>query len=350
MIFFNVLNQPELMKHVKGILGIALIIFLSFNISKTQDLHYTQFYNSPLNISAANTGLFNGDQRLNFSIRDQGRSVPVPWFTLSGAFDKKFYPKYSEKYFFSGGLNFNYDQQGDARLNLSNLNLSLSYSRVINKNNILTIGVLGGFSTRGFDTETNTWDMQWVGDRVDLNLSSGENFDNNRVSFLETGAGLNYRWQKDTRTKVDIGGAVFHILEPEANFQQGDQTKLPMRIDINAVANIQVFKSLDIQLHGLQQFQNVYEELVFGGLVKIYVNQQRGKETEVHIGASYRTSKFLAPTLAFRYKDFYVGASYDMDMTPFNLNQSNLGGPEVHVRYIITNVKPLKLFKVCPIF
>ena len=63
-------------------------------------------------------GIFNGDKRFVGSVRDQWRSVPVPWFTFSASYDQKIYGN-SENGFFGFGLLFNYDRQGDSRLNLS---------------------------------------------------------------------------------------------------------------------------------------------------------------------------------------------------------------------------------------
>lgn len=325
-------------------------IFLSFSSLKSQDLHYSQFYNSALNYNPANTGIFNGDKRVMLSVRDQAGSVPVPWFTFSGSYDFKMYPKRSEKYFLGVGFNYNYDKQGDSQLNLNNINASISYSRVLNEQHIVTVGALVGYASRGFDQSTLTWDMQWTGSDVNRSLPSLENFNADRISFVETGLGLNYRYQRSSRTKLDIGGGLYHVAEPKTAFYSNDDTKLPMRLDLNAVANIKIIDEIDIQLHVLNQQQNVYDETLFGGLAKFYLNQKRGKETEFHVGASYRTSKYLIPTIAIRYKRMYVGASYDIDMSTFNDDHNGLGGPEFHFQYIMTNVKPLKLFKACPIF
>ena len=325
-------------------------LFFGINQINSQDLHYSQFYNSPLNVNPANAGIFNGDLRFNLSVRDQWRSVPIPWFTMSAAVDKKFLGKNSEKGFFSMGMNYNYDRQGSSNINLNNLNLAGSYSRIINKNNVITGGLLVGYSLRGFNRTNLTWDKQWDGDRPDFTINSGEDFDMERVGFVETGAGLNYRWQRSSRTNVDVGIAGFHLVEPVTSFYEADNVKLPMRLSLNAVANVKLIDELDVQLHILSQQQGAYEELVYGGLAKIYLNQKRGKELQFHLGASYRTTKFLVPTAAVQFSNLYLGLSYDIDMTEFSQRHDNRGGPEVHLRYIITNVKPLKHFKICPIF
>jgi type IX secretion system PorP/SprF family membrane protein len=336
----------------KIIYSIAILIGISFTSSHAQDLHYSQFYNSPLNINPALTGVFNGDHRFQVSVRDQWRFVPVPWFTFSGSYDRKIYPKVSQKHFWGIGANVNHDRQGDSKLNLTSINVSGSYNYILNKNNILTGGLLVGFASRGFNTDDLTWDKQWDGLAFNPNLGSGENFDLQRFSFIETGAGVNYRYQKTERTKLDLGVGVYHILEPKTNFYDNDSQNLPRHFTFNGVASIKIIDALDIQLHGLHQIQDQYNETVFGGLGKIYINSKRGKELELHLGVGYRTAKSLIPTLAIAYqKIYYASLSYDSDTNDFNdITKSSKGGPELHFNYIITNVKPLQDLKVCPIY
>jgi len=316
-----------------------------------QDLHYSQFYNAPQVANPALTGIFNGDERYIGNLRDQWRWVPVPWFTMGGAYDRKFYPKKSDNHFFSGGANFFHDRQGDSRLNLSTLNISGSYSHILNPQNILTGGLALGFSTRGFSTSDLTWDKQWDGATFDPNLSSGENFNTERIYFLETGLGLNYRYQRSKRTKVDIGAGVFHLVEPSAGFYDNEDQKLPMNINLTGIASFYIIDPLDIQLHALHQIQGEYRETILGGLAKLYVSQKRGKETQLHFGLGYRTSGSLIPTIAIEYTQYYLGVNFDVDGTDFNnIENSRKGALEAHFRYTITHVKPLKEFKVCPIY
>ncbi len=331
-----------------------LFAFLIFTILKIngQDMHYSQFYNTPQNINPALTGLFNGDHRFTASMRDQWRFVPVPWFTFSGAYDRKLYVLKGEKHFLGAGAIFNHDRQGDGKLNLTSLSVNAAYHRLLTPNHIVSGGLVLGFASRGFDSQSFTWDHQWNGDAFIASLGSGEGFDNfERVSFLESGAGFNYRYQKSSRTFADIGIGALHLIKPNTAFYGTAVSKLPSRITLSAVGQIKVADILDIQLSGLHHKQGVYNEIVVGGLGKIYLSQKRGKETQLHLGLGYRTAGSWIPTGAFQYNNIYVGFSYDIDKTGFNETvKISRGGPEVHVRYFIANVKPLKAAKVCPIY
>ncbi|MDF1697371.1 MAG: PorP/SprF family type IX secretion system membrane protein [Saprospiraceae bacterium] len=340
------------MKKLRHCIFGLLILFVSINVELNgQDLHYSQFYNSPQTSNPALTGVFNGDERYMANMRDQWRWVPVPWFTFGASYDRKFYPKKSDNHFFAGGLNLYHDRQGDSRLNLSTLNVSGSYSRILNPQNIITGGMTLGFSSRGFSDTDLTWDKQWDGDTFDPSVLSGENFDTERIYFLETAVGLNYRFQKSKRTKFDLGVGAFHLIRPSAGFYDNEDQKLPININFTAIGSFYIMDILDLQVHGLQQVQDEYRETIIGGLAKIYVNTKRGKEANLHLGMGYRTSGSLIPTIALEYKQYYLGANLDIDGTDFNdIENSRRGAFEVHFRYVITHVKPLKEFKVCPIY
>ncbi len=340
------------MKLQKNIVFCFFIVLSSSLLG--QDLHYSQFYNSPLNISPSLTGVFNGDQRVSASIRDQWRNVPVPWFTISLGYDQKIYLKNSKDLFFSAGAFINYDRQGDSNLNLTNINLSGSATYILTKNHLLTLGLTAGYATRGFDDSNLTWDNQWNGFEFDPSLTTGEeSIDYQRYGFLENALGFNYRFQKSSRTKIDLGVGAWHLLQPDSEFNSlvRSNIKLPRRFSFYGIGTIKLADKIDLQLDGLYQLQDEYRELIFGGYFNLYLNQNRGKETNLHIGAGYRTSGSLFPKVALEYKKrYFIAASWDIDLSDFNTHTNFNGGPEVHFNYLITKVKPLEQFKVCPIY
>ncbi|MFN8337813.1 MAG: PorP/SprF family type IX secretion system membrane protein [Saprospiraceae bacterium] len=337
----------------KRLLQVIFVVIVQLSISYQgvgQDIHYSQFYNSPQNLNPALTGVFNGDHRFTLSHRDQWRFVPVPWTTFSAAYDRNILPYNSEKYFYGFGLNINYDRQGDAKLTLINAALNGAFHYLLNSKNILSLGGNVGYATKGFDTKSLRWGNQWDGEVFNTNLDNQEGFQNTeRVNYLETGLGLNYRYQKSARTYVDLGGSLLHLLEPKVSFKSENDVKLPRRLTMSGVGNFKLTEHLDLQLHALHQIQSKYKETVLGGLGKIYLNQNRGKELQLHLGLGYRTSGSLIPTAALQYNAWYVSFNFDVDSTPYNdALDTNRGAYELHLRYIIKNVKPFR-FKNCPI-
>ena len=62
-----------------------------------QDLHFSQFLNSPLNLNPAQTGFFHGSQRFILNHRNQWASVTKPYSTISGSFDMQLLKRKTNK-------------------------------------------------------------------------------------------------------------------------------------------------------------------------------------------------------------------------------------------------------------
>ena len=66
-------------------LSTCLALLLTVAVSGfSQDLHFSQFFNSPLTTNPANTGFIpDGNYRIGINYRDQWASIPVPYKTMS---------------------------------------------------------------------------------------------------------------------------------------------------------------------------------------------------------------------------------------------------------------------------
>ncbi len=340
------------MHRLFSLLFVLFSLFLTEN-TQAQDIHHSQFYTSPLNYNPASTGLFKGDQRICLNYRRQWFIEDiVRYMTFSGSFDMKFYPKkWTTKGMWNLGIQFNYDQAGDSKLGLTNLVLNLAYTYPLNKHNILSAGLAGGFSHRRFKPDELVWDAQWNGDIFDPTLPTEENFAKTSNTFMDMHAGVNYRWQQSERTKLDIGFSAFHLNNPDQRFfDQSLRIKLPVRWNVSLLPSIKITEAFDLQFHGLFQQQQKYSELLLGAYLKTYLNQQRGKELSVQIGVGNRLDDSWIPKIAVLYQNMYAGVSYDITNSGFKNAVQSKGGPEFSFVYIMTKARPLSLLKSCPIF
>lgn len=328
-------------------------VILSGSYLNAQDLHHTQFYTSPLNTNPALTGIFNGDYRVALNYRSQ-------WFVddvvnyqrMSVNADMKFTPRsMNAKGFWSAGMLFNYDRAGDSKLSLAHLGLSGSYTRALNTENLVSLGILAGFGQRRFQTDDLLWASQWDGTRANPNLPTNEDLSNTSNAFLDLGAGINYRWQKSTRTFVNLGLGVFHINQPDqVFFSQSSTERLRRRWSTGLITSFKIIEQLDVMVHGLFQRQGKYQEILYGAYARIHINQQRGKEFALLLGGSARPDDSWTPKIAFEFRSWYAGFSYDVNNSGFREATNRRGGPEFSLIYRVTRVKPLPQFKNCPIF
>lgn len=61
---------------------ICLLLALSYG-ARAQDLHFSQFFNSPLTTNPANTGFIpDANYRFGANYRSQWTSVPAPYTTI----------------------------------------------------------------------------------------------------------------------------------------------------------------------------------------------------------------------------------------------------------------------------
>jgi len=329
---------------------IFLLFFSGYLFS--QDIHYSQFYNSPLNINPALTGIFNGDMRFSGNFRDQWRSVPVPYTTYTGSFDMKVNPNNSEKGFWGFGVNLNYDESGFVRLNHIQLGISGSYTAIINKSNFLTAGIQIGGAQRALRNRDITTNSQFTGLEFDPTLPILEDIDQFNFLYFDASAGLNYRIQgKDGRSKIDLGGAYFHLNTPNQGFIDGGaDNPLPSRFSFSALGALKITNGIDLLANGIYQIQGPNSEALAGGGARFYLNQRRGKELAIAVLGHFRFGDAIIPSVEFYYKTWHLGFSYDLNTSPFTVATNRRGGPELSLSYRILKVKPLGTFKTCPIY
>lgn len=352
-------------KHtLKKTLLLLLIGLTSLCPLLSQDIHYSQFYNAPLNLSPALTGIFRGDVRFMGNYRSQWRAVPVKYLTFTGAADMKFIRQTMRKGFFSGGVVFHYDQAGYSKLNLSHLGLNGSYTHRLGEKTYATAGAQLGFNQRAFKLDELTFNNQFDPGRgvYDPGLPTGEEFPNTNNFFIDFSAGFNLRLQShsdaelvdrlEKRSKLDLGVGIFHLNQPDQSFIEDAVVPLQMRFSPYAFGTLQLSKSIDFLLNFSGQFQNPYRELLISGGGKLHLNRSLGKQLAVQLTAGYRFSDIgdgFIPALEVNYNSWKVGISYDINVSDFNIATRRRGGPEVAVHYIITKVKPLPVFKICPL-
>ena len=110
-------------KHLKFILGIMLSITLGSSFS--QDVHFSQFYQTPLLVNPAFTGSFNGNIRGIVNYRNQWATVGNPYTTYAFSFDMGLMKEKMENKYLGAGLFVYKDMAGDSKLSTTQVNFSL---------------------------------------------------------------------------------------------------------------------------------------------------------------------------------------------------------------------------------
>ncbi len=326
-----------------------ILVSVFFLNADSQDIHYSQFFNSPMNLNPALTGIYNGHYRVSGNYRNQWENVPVDYQTFTGEFDMKFGNVSDTTGFWSGGIQLNYDKAGDLAFRTTDIGLFVSYSLRLGEGSYLTPGIKMGYDTRRFDPNAIRSGNQWNGDSFDPSIPS-ESFSKDNINYFDLGLGLNYRWQKSYRTHLDIGAGLFNMLSPDQSFAEQSYTAdLERRLSLYAMGTFRLVDRLDLLLNATMQQQNPHQQIDINGQGKIYLNGNSDRDVALILGLGMRMDDAWYPMVAIQMKSLYVGFSYDFNISDFDIATDGNGGPELAVKYIISRV-PYAPFKPCPIY
>jgi len=324
----------------------VLLFMLCASFIKGQDVHYSMFFNSPLNLNPGLTGIFNGEQRYHANYRQQWYQWPVGYQSFDLGGDMKIKSEKNNNFIGVGAL-FNYDMAGDLNVRYNGVDLFGSYSIEVGSG-FLTPGIGLGIGFRNFDSSDAILGEFWNGSSLaPANANDPLFSDSNQgnVTFFDVNAGVNYRFQKSFRNHLDLGFSVNNILGPDQVFYSAANynSNLFRKINLYGMFNWKVAKKIDFIANALYSAHGPYNEIVGNVQGKIYLTNEY--TTALYLGAGMRLDDSWYPMIALQYNKIYAAFSYDLDTKDIQKG----GGPEFAVRYIISS-PPAAGEKPCPIY
>lgn len=329
---------------------VVLISFGIFSVLKGygQDIHFSQFYNSPLNLNPALAGQFKGDYRFVGNYRNQWSSVTVPYQTFSFSADAS---NFLDKKNIGAGLVFDYDNTGDSRFTTTIVNLVGNYKVALNtdSNQYLGGGIALGFTNKKLTYQPLRFDAQYNGYRYDPNLPNNETFGTNTQTFMNIHTGLSYFYQIEDRKKVEVGLGVFNLTSPKESYFGNNNIQLDRRYTAHATVQYQLNDKIDIIPSMLFMRQGTYTEFILGSLGKYVVNDFRGDYQAAYIGVWYRTKDAGFLSAGYEFNNWNLSISYDFNLSTLQPASNGRGGVEIAAIYILTQFKPKKIkHRICP--
>ena len=341
--------------HYIYIIALFTILHSPFSIlnSYSQDIHFTQFNNSPLNLNPANTGQFYGDYRFSLIDRDQWSSVTAPFQTFSASFDTKLITRPYQKDMIGIGVVFYRDKAGDSDFGTTEASLSLSYTKSIDKlkRNFLTFAIQGGIAQRTLDYSNLYFDNQYNGNIYDPGISSNNQFSKTNFLYPDISAGLSWSYFLNSKTNFNSGISLFHINQPNQSVMSGGQSKLDSRISgyVNMESNMTDKLSLAPSVIFMQQ--GTYQEADLGAFLKFIKDRSIENYTAFNIGIFTRALDAVNVLAGMDYKKFNIGLSYDINYSALNKASHGRGAWEISVVYrIFKHNKPLNQPLPCRVF
>lgn len=314
----------------------------------SQDIHFSQFDLSPLNLNPANTGLFDGTYRFAGNYRNQWRSVTVPYSTFSLSADA-LHPFNKEG--LGAGIRINHDIAGDSRFRTFQFDLSGSwiFSPGSDSTTKLSIGLTTGITSRNLSYDALRFDNQYDGYSYDPTLSAGENFLRESRTYLNLQLGAAYYKQLSKRNFIHGGIALGNITKPKQSYFDINTIKLDRRFNLHATVNYAINTTLEIVPSAYLQFQGTYKEIIFGSQIRYILLNEKGMYRAVRAGLFYRTLDAGYLSVGLDYDNWVAGISYDINISDLNRASNFRGGIEFAVVRILHVYKPKMIQRrICP--
>jgi type IX secretion system PorP/SprF family membrane protein len=332
------------MKKIIYFLSLWILIFTCK--LNAQDIHFSQVNETPLFLSPANTGFFNGYVRVVANYRNQWAAMNNAFQTYALSVDGGLFKSKRRKAFMGLGFTLFTDQAGAAKIRKTTALINISGLVKLDRNSSLSGGIAAGAAATNANYDNLSFASQFEGNNYDPSLSSGEKVVYRQFTTTDVAAGLAYEYNTskadqdhDDIKAYRIAFGAFHLNRPEQNFGAGSSYKMPIRFAYSFTSNLDLEDTkFSITPTLIFQTQGKFNQLLGGTYLKYRTNtgtKTTGQRTQngIGIGLFYRVNDALIPKFMFESGDFAMGVSYDVNLSGYRTASNYRGGFEVSIRY-----------------
>jgi len=280
-----------------------------------QDLHFSQFMNSPLLTNPANTGFLpEGDYRLGINYRNQWASVmTIPYKTMSAFGDVQVLQNDNNNGWVGVGGVILRDVAGSGNLTSTKVYGSVAYHQMLNLGSLLSLGFNAGWANKRINTANLTFPSQWNGKFFDVKQTGlAPQLDRNSISYLDIQAGMNYAYFPDENTYFNAGFSTAHLNRPRESFfdqKSGVDNRIPVRHTAFINGSFKLNDQWIVNPNSYVSLQaKSYEWLI--GANAHYNLSGDGKNVLIG-GLYYRSGDAIIPMIGLGFKDYNFTFTYD---------------------------------------
>lgn len=293
-----------------------LAVSTSYFVPRTysQDLHFSQFMNSPLLTNPANTGFIpDGDYRLGVNYRNQWASVTAfPYKTMSAFGDAQLMQNRDNTGWLGLGGVILRDVAGTGSLTSTKIYGSVAYHQMINAGSLLSLGFNVGWANKNINTSNLSFPSQWNGKFFDVHQTTdAPQLDANNINYADIQVGMNYAYFPTDRIYMNAGFSAMHVNRPRETFFNEDGVDNRIAVRYTGFLNGSFMASDNLIVN-----PNVYVSLqaksyeIVGGLNAHY-NLSGDGEKILIAGLYYRYKDAFIPMVGLGYKDINFTFTYD---------------------------------------
>lgn len=323
--------------------NIAFIFIFCGAAMNAQDMHFTQFYASPLYLNPAFTGA-NACARVGLTYRDQWPGIKKTYKSYMLSADH-----YLQHYNVGVGMVMARDVAGSGALSTTIINPMIAYEAKLARDFGMRFGVQPGVTMRSVNYTSLIF-----GDQIATGSASSIEQQKPSTTFFDIGTGIlaysSHYWG---------GISAYHLNRPNQSLLGSEDAILPIKYSIHGGAKFilneskksEALRSLTMAAH--YRGQKEFDQLDIG----LYVTQSsitlgvwyRGLPIK-HYQPGYANNDALAFLIGVRTDRFNCGYSYDLTIS--KLAGASHGAHELTINYQLCKPKKKKkrIEVACPKF
>lgn len=321
---------------------IITFLFLVALKYSAQDVHFSQYYFSPLSLNPANTGNYKGDYRFFGNYRSQWKDISKAYSTYSAGGDMNFYPKNQQV---SGGLIFISDKSG-GNLQVNKILPSAAAHRKLGEFNVHA-GIQPGIVIKTIDFYSHSFPNQlnWNSGKFDNSLPNYETGVSQRFTYLDVNVGVGAS-RRFGRIEPEIGYALFHVNKPKESFLSNNN-RLPLRQSFNVGLNYYLGDLMIFRGYSLYGYTTKVSDWVSGVNIEYIFSKNVYFTNTVFAGFMWRdgfkrNSDAGIVTAGLNYSHYTIGFSYDVTMSQLKTAVDGRGAYEIAIIYRAKNTRLTK--------
>lgn len=313
-------------------IAIIFVLLVTLNLKVTaQDVHFSQFFETPLWRNPSLAGIFKGDIRVQAVYRDQWNSVTNAYRTGSVNAEFKM-PVGKMDDFITTGVQVLYDRAGTVGFTSSHLLPAINYHKSLSseKNRYLSLGFMGGVVQRRLDLSKVTTNSQYD------NGGLGENFASTQYNYLDGSVGMSYNSGigNNTNNNFFLGAAYHHFTRPKTTFYRNANIELHPKWVFSGGVRFGVSEYAYMTIQADHSMQGGFAETVAGGMYGLKLGgDPDNPQYTIHAGGFLRWDDAFIPVLKLDYTPFSLAFSYDVNISKLKQSSFGRGGFEVSVSY-----------------
>lgn len=351
------ITAKSMKKHLHSRVLFPLLLVLICAVSvNAQDIHFSQFFETPLLRNPSLAGIFKGDIRIQSVYRSQWNNITDAYRTGSFNIEYKRQMGKGDDFLTIGGQ-FLYDKAGTIALTSTHILPVLNYQKSLSteRNMYLSLGFMGGLVQRRIDESKMTTNSQYNGINFDPSLGNGENFSNTSYAYLDAAVGMSFNTQLGDNVNNNIyAGLAYHHFNKSNKISFYGNINLEMTPKWVGSLGIRMNVSEEsyCTIYGDYSKQGSYQEKVAGLVYSYRLGDPEDPRYVLHLGTMVRVQDALIPMMKLDISHMAVSLSYDANTSQLRNASYGRGGIELALSYQNFNNKDNSTRDAvrCPVF